>query len=348
MDFNKINIVAIIPARSGSKSVIDKNIRTINNKPLLAYSIEQARQSRYINRVIISTDSEKYRSIAMSYGAEAPFLRPAELSQDSSLDIDLFKHAYLWLKENEGYTTDIFVHLRPTHPIRDVKDIDKMICLLVNDKDADSIRSVSRTNETPYKMWFSKNSILSPVLSDIHEAYNMPRQSLPIAYSQNACIDVIKAKTIMKKNSMTGDKILGYEMSYNFDIDTEDDFLKAELFLTLTQNSSDKPFVVVCDIDGIIANKVIDNDYSKSTPNTKNINLINDLFDKGHQIDLFTARGYTTGINWEALTKNQLQNWGVKYSSLKFGKPNADFYIDDKFISLADLHKILTTLRRKE
>ena len=248
MDFSKINVVAIIPARSGSKSVIDKNIRIINNKPLLAYSIEQAKQSRYINRVIISTDSERYKNIALSYGAEAPFLRPAELSQDASLDIDLFRHAYSWLKENEGYIVDIFVHLRPTHPIRNVEDIDKMIHLLVENQDADSIRSVSRANETPYKMWFFKNDILSPVVSDIPEAYNMPRQALPVAYSQNACIDVVKAATIMKKNSMTGDKILGYEIPYNFDIDTEEDFLKAELYLTLSQNPSTYSFKIVCDI----------------------------------------------------------------------------------------------------
>lgn len=95
-------ILALIPARSGSKSVVNKNIRKINGKPMMAYSIEHAKASKYINRIIVSTDSEEYAQIAREYGAETPFIRPAEYATDTALDIDVFAHALSFLKEKEG------------------------------------------------------------------------------------------------------------------------------------------------------------------------------------------------------------------------------------------------------
>ncbi|MCR4874252.1 MAG: acylneuraminate cytidylyltransferase family protein [Clostridia bacterium] len=335
------NIVAIIPARSGSKGVINKNIRLMNGKPLMAYSIEQALASKRISRVIVSTDDDSYAAIAKEYGAEVPFLRPKEISGDSALDLDLFYHAYNYLKNVEGYNVDVFVHLRPTHPIRDAADIDKMIDILLSDDSADSIRSVSPAKFTPYKMWFyNTDGTISPILEcDIPEAYNSPRQKLPKVYEQNACIDVIKAKTIAEKHSMTGDKILGYKMEYDYDIDTEEDFLYAEKVQLLKDTQySKKKLKIVCDIDGIIAEKTIANDYSLATPIRRNIEIINKLFDCGHNIVLFTARGYTTGIDWSEITEKQMKKWGVKYNSIIYGKPNADFYIDDKFIELCSLN----------
>ena len=336
-------VVAIIPARSGSKSVKDKNIRVMNGKPMIAYSIEQALASKLIDRVIVSTDSEDYKKIAEEYGAEVPFLRPAEISGDFSLDIDVFKHALEWLKENENYTPDIFVHLRPTHPIRDVKDIDAMIELLINDEEADAVRSLSPAAQTPYKMWLvGEENTLSPVATcDVKEAYNAPRQILPKAYMQNACIDVIRSSTIGEKSSMTGDKILGYPMDYDFDIDTEADFLRAEqhIFLTSCMNF-EKKLTIVCDIDGVIAGKTLENNYTESFPINHNIDVINKLYDDGHKIVLYTARGYVTGIDWSDITKQQLSDWGLKYHELKFGKPNADIYIDDKFYDISILAKL--------
>ena len=122
-----MNILAVIPARSGSKSVKDKNIRKVNGKPMLAYSIEHAKGSKYINRIIVSTDSPVYANIAREYGAEVPFLRPAEYATDTALDYDVFYHCLSFLKEKEGYEADLVVQLRPTYPIRNVADIDHMI-----------------------------------------------------------------------------------------------------------------------------------------------------------------------------------------------------------------------------
>ena len=254
-----MEVLALIPARSGSKSVTDKNIREVAGRPMLAWSVEHALASERITRVIVSTDSEKYAEIARQAGAEVPFIRPAEYATDTALDLDVFKHALNWLAENENYHPDIVVQLRPTYPKRDPADIDTMVDMLAADPEADSVRSVALAGEVPYKMWLNacdtderasadaatgtdgsgsrpapgagiseKRMLLAPLIRDIPECYNMPRQELPTVYYQNACIDVMRASTVLDKNSMTGTKILGYLMSENYDIDTEIELLRAE------------------------------------------------------------------------------------------------------------------------
>ena len=221
-------VLAVIPARSGSKSVVDKNIRLINGKPMLAYSIEHALQTSLIDRVIVSTDSEKYASIAREYGAEVPFIRPAEYATDTSLDLDVFMHALSFLEEKEGYIPDLVVQLRPTYPIRRIQDIENMIKYLIEHPDVDSVRCVAPAKEIPYKMWFmDQDGLLEPIMKDIPECYNMPRQQLPKVYYQNACIDVFRTTVVTEKDSMTGDVIAGYQMNENYDIDTEEDFIRA-------------------------------------------------------------------------------------------------------------------------
>jgi CMP-N,N'-diacetyllegionaminic acid synthase len=216
-----MKVLALIPARSGSKSIKDKNIRLINGKPLLAYSIQHALESKLINRVIISTDSNKYGRIAKKYGAEFPFLRPADISGDQSTDLEVFSHALTWLKENEEYVPDICVHLRPTYPLRQSEDIDKMTQLLIDHPKIDAVRTIAPSPETPYKMWFRDNDgLIAPVIrTTIKDAYNEPRKNLQATYLQNACIDVIRTATIIEKKSMTGDIIYGYLMEHNWDID---------------------------------------------------------------------------------------------------------------------------------
>lgn len=225
-------ILAVIPARSGSKSVKDKNIRLLNGKPMLAYSIEHALASRYINRVILSTDSEEYARIARDYGAEVPFLRPEQYAQDDSLDWDVFYHALCFLKEEESYVPDLVVQLRPTYPVRKPAEIDRMIECMLAHPEADSIRCIAPATEIPYKMWLKEEGKrIRPLMTEIKECYNMPRQQLPKAYYQNACVDIIRTPVIMEQRSMSGSCILGYEMEENYDIDTEEEFRKAEEFL---------------------------------------------------------------------------------------------------------------------
>lgn len=328
-----MEILAVIPARSGSKSVVNKNIREVNGKPMLAHSVLHALSSKRVTRVIVSTDSAEYARIAKEYGAEAPFIRPAEYATDTATDLQVFKHALSWLKENENYVPDIVVQLRPTYPVRDPEDIDKMVDMLAAAPEADSVRSLAKAKEVAYKMWRKKDDgRIEPILTDIPEAYNMPRQELPVIWYQNACIDVVRASVITGKNSMTGDVILGYEMNENFDIDTEDDLLRASLFAGGKR--------LVFDIDGVIAELRADHDYSQVGPRKDVIKNINRLYDAGNEIILLTARGYKTGKDWKQLTADCLKEWGLKYHELHFGKPNADFYIDDKMLPL----RIIETL----
>ena len=329
-------ILAIIPARSGSKGIPHKNIYNFNGKPLIAHSIEQACNCSEINRVIVSTDSEEYIEISKKYGAEAPFIRPQSIANDSSTDFEVFEHALNYLVEKEKYRPDIIVHLRPTYPTRRIVDIKNAIKMLSKDKSLDSVRSIVESIETPYKMWLIENEYeLKNIISNGKESYNMPRQSLPKTYIQNACIDVVRFETIMLKHSMTGNKIGGYIMDKNEDIDTliELHNIQTESSLIIPEN---KRFCF--DIDGVIASITPENDYGASLPIKENINIINKLYEKNHII-LFTARGYITKKNWENTTKSQLKKWKVKYHELKFGKPAADFYIDDRMIGIEKILK---------
>ncbi len=330
-----MNILAVIPARSGSKSIPHKNIRPFNGKPMLAYSIEHARQSKYINRIVLSTDSEEYAAIGMEFGAEVPFIRPVEYASDSALDIDVFYHCLQFLLEQESYEADIVVQLRPTYPIRVISDIDAMIEILMKEERIDSVRSIAPAKEIPHKMWYKEpDGTITPIIDDIKECYNMPRQQLPKAYYQNACIDVVRGKVILEQHSMSGNRIFGYEMMKNYDIDTEEEFRRAEEYLRIS--SGGQRFVF--DIDGVIAQLEKTNNYAQSQPNERMIGIINRLYELGNEIILHTARGYVTGIDWKDITEQQLKLWGLKYHELHFGKPNADYYVDDKLLEIDKLY----------
>ena len=137
-----MEILAIIPARGGSKGVPRKNIRLVAGKPLIAYSIEHALHSNLITRVIVSTEDQEIADVSRQHGAEIPFRRPENLAGDKSIDLDVFKHALEWLEENESYSPDVIVQLRPTCPVRQVSTIDRAIQTFIDIRHADSLRSV--------------------------------------------------------------------------------------------------------------------------------------------------------------------------------------------------------------
>jgi CMP-N,N'-diacetyllegionaminic acid synthase len=206
-------ILALIPARSGSKGIPRKNLIQVAGKPLIAYSIGQALASRWICRTIVSTDDQEIAEVARLYGAEVPFLRPAEFAQDNSLDLEVFRHALSWLVDHEAYTCELVVHLRPTGPVRRVEVIDAAIELMLAHPEADALRSVSVPAYTPYKMWrISENGYLQPLLQlpGVSEPYCMPRQSLPQVYWQNGYVDVIRPATILEKGLMAGEVVLPF------------------------------------------------------------------------------------------------------------------------------------------
>lgn len=230
---SKLEVLAIIPARGGSKSIPRKNIQPFAGHPLLAYSIAAGLQAKSVARVIVSTDDEAIAEVARLYGAEVPFLRPGDLALDDTLDLPVFRHALDWLAKNESYKPDIVVQLRPTSPLRPPDLVDRAIDILVRNKKTDSVRGVVASGQNPHKMWkITAEGSLQPLLriKGLDEPYNAPRQQLPATYWQTGHIDAIRTSTILKKNSMSGEVIwpLIIDSRYTVDIDTRSDWRRAE------------------------------------------------------------------------------------------------------------------------
>lgn len=232
-----MEILALIPARGGSKSIPHKNVRPLAGFPLIAYSIAAALQSRQVTRTLVSTDDDEIARIARGYGAEAPFLRPAELAQDNTTDYPVFTHALSWLMDHEAYTPELVVQLRPTSPLRPPDCVDQAIQILLEHPQADSVRGVIPSGQNPYKMWrLDDQGQLKPLLElvDLKEAYNAPRQALPQTYWQTGHIDAIRVATILNKASLSGDVIYPLLMDprYAIDIDTLRDWQRAEWIIS--------------------------------------------------------------------------------------------------------------------
>lgn len=218
-------VLAIIPARGGSKGLKNKNILNLNGHPLIAYSIEAALSSSFINKIICSTDSTDIRNIAIKYGADVPFLRPSEISGDHSTDLECFEHAINWLKKHENYDPDLIVQLRPTSPIRTVSMIDEAIKIMLEDNSYTSLRAICHPQHPPHKMWLLNNKkSMSPLLKlkDIKEPFNTNRQQLPEVFIQTGSLDITKPSTIRKHKSMTGVKIFPYKVNESYFVDIDD------------------------------------------------------------------------------------------------------------------------------
>lgn len=228
-----IEVLAIIPARGGSKGIPRKNIRQFSGTPLIAYSIEAGAQSDLVTRVIVSTDDQEIAAVARQYGAEVPFMRPKELAQDDTIDYPVFLHALKWLNDHEGYSPELVVQLRPTSPLRPVGLVDQAILKMRENPQADSLRGVVSAGENPYKMWhIGSEGHMVPIIQmdGLSEPFNAPRQQLPKAYWQTGHIDVIRPRVILEDGMMSGKNILPLliDPKYTVDIDTLDDWARAE------------------------------------------------------------------------------------------------------------------------
>ena len=228
-----MKVVALIPARSGSKSVPNKNIRLLGNHPLVAYSIAAAKLANGIDSVIVSTDSEEYAMIARKYGARAPFLRPPEISGDNSTDNEWIQHVLNWMQNNEGYIPSFLIHLRPTTPLREIKIIENAIRYMMKNATATALRSAHKTHLTPYKMFRLDGEYMKPFLNyeGVKEFYNLPRQIFEDAYIPNGYVDIIRPSVFINTGLLHGDKIKLWETEAVPDIDTIADFNFAENFL---------------------------------------------------------------------------------------------------------------------
>jgi len=227
---------AFIPARSGSKRIRDKNIRHLNGHPLIAYTISSAINSNIFDSVICATDSEKYADIALHYGAEVPFLREKNISGDNSPDIEWVLYMLKTLKDF-GREYDVFSILRPTSPFRSSAEIRNAWRLFEHESNCDSLRAVEKCKNHPGKMWtISKNRMLPLFSKHINGIpwHSSQYASLPEVFSQNASLEIAWTNTVFKKNSIAGDHICPFHSTElnGFDINSEEDWLLAELYIT--------------------------------------------------------------------------------------------------------------------
>ncbi len=216
------DIIAVIPARGGSQGIPRKNLVPLGGHPLVAWSIAAAQQSRWVKRVLVSTDDAEIAGVARSYGAEVPFMRPEELAGHETRDFPVFQHALEWLAHVERYSPAIVVQLRPTSPLRSPGLVDAAIDKLIADDRADSVRTVTPPAQNPYKMWSISEGALTPLLSsDIVEPYNAPRQKLPETYWQTGHIDAFRACIVREKQSLSGDRILPLIVDPRYAVDVD-------------------------------------------------------------------------------------------------------------------------------
>jgi CMP-N-acetylneuraminic acid synthetase len=226
------NIIALIPARSGSKRVPDKNIRPLADHPVMAYTIAAALQSDIFTDVIISTDSEKYAQVATHYGAEAPFLRPAELAGDVSPDIEWVEYTLARLRET-GRDYDCFSILRPTSPFRIPQTIQRAWRAFKAESGVDSLRAVEKCQQHPGKMWVIRANRMSPLLplGPAEQPWHSSQYpSLPEVYVQNASLEIARSKVVFEYRTIAGNVVMpflteGYE---GFDVNTPYDWDLAE------------------------------------------------------------------------------------------------------------------------
>lgn len=220
------NVVAIIPARSGSKGVPDKNVKLLAGKPLLAYSIAAALQVKPVERIIVSTDSQRYANIAREYGAEVPFLRPAEISGDGSTAYDFIKHALDWMGAHEGHMPTYIVLLLPTTPLREICYIESAIKIIINNDKATGLRSVHEMSETAYKTVEIGGGYMKCICTGLFDVdiANLPRQGYPKTYQPNGYVDIIKSDYVIENGKLFGDRVIAYVTPRIFEVDTLEDF----------------------------------------------------------------------------------------------------------------------------
>mgnify|MGYP006078927205 FL=1 len=230
-------VAAIIPARSGSKGIPDKNVKLLGDYPLLSYSIAAAKLCG-IEKVLVSTDSEEYANIAKKFGADVPFLRSPDISSDQSTDYEFMNHAMRWHADNFDNLAEYWVHLRPTTPLRDPKLIRNAIDVILNTDDIDSLRSAHEVAESPFKWFLKDEKNLFKGIQDglTPQKVNEPRQKFPKAYNPNGYVDIVKASHVLNSNNLHGERMYVYETPVCTEIDIQEDF--DYLNYQFSQNSS--------------------------------------------------------------------------------------------------------------
>lgn len=235
--------VAFIPARSGSKRVVDKNIRLLGRHPLLAYAVSSAVKSGCFDSVVCATDSEAYAEIAVAYGAEVPILRPATISSETSPDIEWVDFMLKELQSKDRFY-DIFAILRPTSPFRTASTIIRAMDEFLTNERADSVRAVQMVSEHPGKMWVCRDNCLLPLFPMSEDGvpwHSCQYQSLPTVLVQNASLEIARTESVFATGTISGSIVAPFFTSglEGFDINTEDDWRLAEIYLESETELSD-------------------------------------------------------------------------------------------------------------
>lgn len=234
-----MNILALIPARGGSKGIKRKNIVDLNGKPLISYTIEEALKSKYIDddNIWCSTDNKEIASKAKEFGAKIPFMRPKKYAHDDSSSVSVALHALNYAKKN-NIKFDSLMLLQPTSPLRTVEDINSSIEMMI-EKNADAVVSITKPNILPFNMKYLDED--GTIRNYTKKQYNR-RQNMPDnIYGTNGAIYLVKPRILYNKNSFLGDKNYGYVMNKEKSIDIDSDYdLKIAKLLLKDRNSSIK------------------------------------------------------------------------------------------------------------
>lgn len=227
----ELEVLGLVLARGGSKSVPRKNVRLVGGKPLIAWTIETALQAHVLNRVIVSTDDKEIAGIAQQWGAEVPFMRPTELAQDDTPSIDTILHAVQWLGEHEGYHPHYIMLLQPTSPLRSAEDIEAVV-RLVREKQADAVVSVCHVHQHPY--WMKKINYDGQLTEffPLDRIYTR-RQDMPPIYFLDGALYLARREVLIERRTFYTDRTYGYVIpsERSLDIDTEWDLHLVDLIL---------------------------------------------------------------------------------------------------------------------
>lgn len=337
-------ILVVVPARGGSKGIPMKNLLPVGGKPLLVHTAELIAQLDWVDRAVVSTDHLVIRETALEHGLDVPFMRPLELSGDRIGDVDVLRHALEATEADDGQHYDVVVMLQPTSPLRRAEQVTATVQRLV-EEDLDAVWTVSPTDLKAHPL---KQLVIGPDgrmdYFDPRGAGIIARQQLQPIYHRNGVAYALRRETLLDEGSLLGERSAAVVIETpQVSIDTLDDVVRVESLLESSESpvqvaanpSLKRPRRLVVDIDGVLAEAMPDLDYAQARPIAENVARVNALYDSGCHIVLFTARGSGTGKDWSEVTAEQMQRWGVRYHELRFGKPPADYYVDDRLVSLS-------------
>lgn len=343
-------ILAVVPARGGSRGIALKNLQPVAGRPLVAHAGRVAAALDWLDRSVVSTDHLLIRAAALEAGLDAPFMRPQTLSGDRIGDVDVLAHALEATEADDGARYDVVVMLQPTSPLRRPEHVTETVDRLI-EGGLDAVWTVSPTelHAHPLKQLVVDASGRLDYF-DPRGAGIVARQQLEPVYHRNGVAYALTRECLLEQRSLLGRRAAAVIVDEPLvNIDTHDDLALADALLrerdsTIhgdgaaaragTEPPRAAPKRLVVDIDGVLAAAVPDLDYASATPLTENIARVNALHDAGCEIVLYTARGTATGKDWREVTRRQMDAWGVRYHELLFGKPAADVYVDDRLLTL--------------